>query len=382
MLEHSIATQGQSRLLGTVIFLALCFVAPLDIRVFKALSFALLIVLCVYGLYRIAARPQTLKGVLLGGSLILIFMFIWMLLHSQEGKLDVIWFIRYFSVIVLLTLFRNDIARLTPSFYAVVFVIVAQFLGNIYFIATQQGLFLNGANRYFGLTDRMIVLSGLINFVCAVYILTIYREEKGRSSLFLYLPMLLALFNVTVTSSRSTLIATVLFILFFFNISMKIGRLLGLSVLLAIFIGLAVVLAPDTMARFATIADFSEGSNFSRIQFIIAGLNMFLEHPFAGVGPGVSHRLLEQYIPWEESPSMHFDLLLVAAELGIFGLLSLVWSMSKLRLLRPILIVVILMLSTQNMFYYAPYFMIILAALSVATRSVDNWKSRQGQHVA
>jgi hypothetical protein len=104
---------------------------------------------------------------------------------------------------------------------------------------------------------------------------------------------------------------------------------------------------------------------------------MFLEHPFVGVGPGVSHRLLEQYFPWEESPSMHFDLLLIAAELGLFGLFSVLWCMAKLRLLRPILLVVVLMLTTQNMFYYAPYFVVILAALSMATVSVDQWKRKQ-----
>jgi O-antigen ligase len=265
-----------------------------------------------------------------------------------------------------------------PDYRAVVLVIVAQFLGNIYFIATQQGLFLNGANRYFGLTDRMIVLSGLINFLCVVYAFTIYRETRPNGGkLALYFPVLLALFNVTMTSSRSTLIATVLFIVFFYNISFGFKRLLAVIVLLGGFITAAVFLAPDSMARFATIADFSEGSNFSRVQFSIAGLNMFLEHPFMGVGPGVSHRLLEQYIPWEESPSMHFDLLLVAAELGMFGLLSVLWCMSKLRLLRPILIVVVLMLSTQNMFYYAPYFVVILAAMSMATVSVDQWKRKR-----
>jgi len=380
VLEHNLAFKGRQHLLGTAFFLALCFVAPLDIRIFKALSFVVLIALCAYALFRVAARPQMLKGSLLGVCLVMVFLFTWLILHSQEGKLDFIWFIRYFSVIVLLTLFRSEISRLMPSYAAVVFVIITQFLGNVYYIVTQQGLFLNGANRYFGLTDRMIVLSGLINLVCVIYGLTIYRERKFNNSLVLYIPMLLALFNVTVTSSRSTLIATVLFILFFFNISLSIGRLLALLLLLAGFIGLAVVLAPDSMARFATIADFSEGSNFSRIQFIIAGLNMFLEHPFTGVGPGISHRLLEQYVPWEESPSMHFDLLLIAAELGIFGLLSFVWCLSKLRLLKPVLIVVLLMLSTQNMFYYAPYYMIILAALSMATHSVTNWKIRQKQH--
>jgi hypothetical protein len=353
----------------TIIFLFLSLVAPLSRDLWKYFSMIGLIFLMSLPFLSKALRltlPKPFSFWYMAVCMIIFGIIVYLLLTTADAS--VVWLVRYLCLFFILPIFFDNFRRYFPSVLAVELVVILYFVANVFLITTNAGMFLNGVNRFFGFTDHMIVLSGVVNIICLGYLLLfMHRQDLRmyRRGILLLLP--LVSFNIVATASRSIAMAAgLLFIISalatYTKYRLRVIITLSLGSIILPFI--VVVLFPSFVDRFFELADLSGGSSLARSNFLNAGLEIFLKNIFFGAGAGTTPHLLETYVPWEEMPAMHFDLLLVLAELGLLGLVLTIGLMWRIRALHILPVCFLFLLSLQNMIYYAPYLVFILIQLS------------------
>ena len=279
--------------------------------------------------------------------------------HFFDDNIRYVWLLRYFSIFHILILMSITTANVSsPNRFDLTLatlIIFTYVVSDIFQIFTNAGLYLNSTHRYYGFTDKRIVLS---NFVAIFIILTMkfgdhFKQYHWRI-LFVYF---MCLTHIMLTGSRSFFILAIL-VLIFQGRKIHLKSILYLLPLACIFLAIAFFMLP----RFQDLLNFETGSGFSRLNFINEGVKMFLTSPIVGVGYGKSIDILTQNMPWEESPAMHQDILQIFAEGGItFGLLYL-FLILRLGVGRNLMLLLsFAILSTQNLMYYT-FFCLMLCA--------------------
>jgi O-antigen ligase len=88
--------------------------------------------------------------------------------------------------------------------------------------------------------------------------------------------------------------------------------------------GLMVALPSSVVQRAGTIFDLGHPSNYDRLCMVRSGLQMTLEHPLLGIGPGMVGEVYSRYrvpdAPREHVAHLHNNIVQLAAERGLLGL--------------------------------------------------------------
>jgi O-antigen ligase len=272
-----------------------------------------------------------------------------------------VWLLRYFLILHILILMSiatvNVYSANRFDLTVSMFILFMYIISDIFQIFTNSGLYLNSTHRYYGFTAERIVLS---NFVAIFIILMMkfggFSQKYYWQTFFVYL---MCLTHIILTGSRSFLVLAILMFIFQ-NTKLRLKSLLYLIP----FLGIVVMSLFFMFPRFRNLLNFETGSGLSRLNFINQGVEMFRDAPIFGVGYGKSIDKLTQSMPWEQSPAMHQDLLQIFAEGGItLGLLYLllIFKVGVGRNLMLLLSIVIL--STQNLMYYTFFCLMFFAYL-------------------
>lgn len=138
----------------------------------------------------------------------------------------------------------------------------------------------------------------------------------------------IGILGLFVTFSRSGFLAATVALLLMgaYLIYTKAPGLKPASVLVLASVGAGLVMFFPLLTTRATLSD---NSSLERIEYSRAGLGMVKDNPIFGIGIGESVLHMEQYMhralkPWEKQP-IHNYFILVAAELGLPGVLIILW---------------------------------------------------------
>ncbi|MBI2505762.1 MAG: O-antigen ligase family protein [Candidatus Latescibacteria bacterium] len=166
-----------------------------------------------------------------------------------------------------------------------------------------------------------------------------YRMSFWRTTLLL-VSLAFGLAGLIATFSRSNWLAALVGLMVPLYLARKLRYLfitLALGGLLILAIKEFVPFAEHIFLRFLSIFTFVEEfgqagreSGSARIYFLIAGLEMFLDHPLLGVGWRAFPVLFEQYKPmdfpnWVPTRESHTLFANMLAELGLVGFLASAW---------------------------------------------------------
>ncbi len=182
--------------------------------------------------------------------------------------------------------------------------------------------------RSYGTFPHPNLLSAFLAISAVISLYLLLSAPKKFGQVFATCLLVLNLFGLTVTFSRAGYLAGLggLGALLIFLILKKTQglRLPVLAITLTI-ISCLLIFWPWLSTR-ATITD---NSTLERMKYNEAGLKMVQTHPVFGVGIGESVLHMEQFLnqrlqPWEKQP-VHNYFLLSAAELGLPGMLILLW---------------------------------------------------------
>jgi probable O-glycosylation ligase (exosortase A-associated) len=150
-----------------------------------------------------------------------------------------------------------------------------------------------------------------------------FLAERKKVLKFIYLSFVFILsLGIISTSSRGGFI-TLVFLMFYFVLKSK-RKLLGFFSILLIFFLIFLFAPQDYWQRQMTITSYQEDeSSMGRIEAWEAGLRMFIDRPFTGVGLGAysvayGTRYSMRSGPWR---SAHNAYIQTGAELGSFGIL-------------------------------------------------------------
>jgi O-antigen ligase len=144
------------------------------------------------------------------------------------------------------------------------------------------------------------------------------------------LALFVNILGLTATFSRAAFLATLLGAALFFGILIvkkQFTRLakFSLVILAASMLASIIIFHPFLLSR-ATIFD---SASLERVFYAKVGVRMLANHPFFGVGIGESVLHMQQYSPihldpWQIQP-VHNYFLLAATELGLIGVLIIIW---------------------------------------------------------
>ncbi len=182
--------------------------------------------------------------------------------------------------------------------------------------------------RIEGTLGHYMTYSGVMLLVLPLALAWLLFARRGRRDrwLFVAVPMMLVALGLTQTRSAwlGLLVAGLLLV------SLWRVRFLLAVPLLAV---LLVLLAPPTIReRVMSTFDRKNATAVERVYMWSSGLEVFLDHPLVGVGPGNLRRVYPEYRhpddPWLEHrrfTHVHNDLIQIAAERGGPALLAWLW---------------------------------------------------------
>lgn len=286
--------------------------------------------------------------------------FLVVIYHLMLGDFRFVWVVRY--ILFLLSIYfivRNPIKVSVCNLNFVLIIILLYIFFDIYQLVSRQALFLNGQYRTYGMSLGRIVFSCFMMLICFVLILLYEKNKKLITrSQFIYINILksLCFIHIYLSGSRSFLLAILcLAFLRRWSLSRNVSKFMILvSVVLVFF------LLQEMNARFATIFDTSFGSNYTRLLFLENGFDLWKEYIFFGAGPGRSIDYLSSVMN-ENMPALHFDVLLIASELGLLGLGIFCFIFFFLKASRSLIVIsCFLLLSLQNSLYYTSYILFII----------------------
>lgn len=293
---------------------------------------------------------------------ILCAFFLVMTYHLILNEFRPVWIARYFLLsIAIYFIISNPIQISVRSINLISAIVALYIIADIYQLISKQALFLNGQYRTYGLSLGRIVFSNFVITIC--FLLILLYEEKNTLSriqlIYINILKLLCFVHVYLSGSRSFLLAILcLAFLRRWIVSRHISKVLIIASMILIFLVLQ-----HTNERFATIFDTSFGSNYSRLLFVEHGLSLWDKNFYFGSGPGKSIDYLSTVID-EDMPALHFDILLIASELGLFGIGVFFFLLYQMKNSKNIIIPTCLfLLSLQNSIYYTSYILFIILAI-------------------
>ena len=182
--------------------------------------------------------------------------------------------------------------------------------------------------RGYGTFPHPNLLSAFLAISAIISLYLVLNAPKKFGQIFAACLLGLNLFGLTVTFSRAGYLAGLGglgILLIFLALKKGQGLRLPLATITLTLISCLLIFWPWLSTR-ATITD---NSTLERMRYNQAGLKMVKTNPMFGVGIGESVLHMEQFLdqslrPWEKQP-VHNYFLLSAAELGLPGMLILLW---------------------------------------------------------
>jgi O-antigen ligase len=158
------------------------------------------------------------------------------------------------------------------------------------------------------------------------------RRSLSRYGL-IYLLFGACLLGVVISFSRETwLIAFAELLLL---TALRLGwRITRVAIFVAVAIALIAMLVPNSMDSVTRFYNPDEVYGLDRIYFYITGLQLFLTHPFLGVGAGNYQFFDRIYAEVSSGGIAHNQFLTIAAETGLVGLLLFFWLLVSLLRMR------------------------------------------------
>lgn len=226
-------------------------------------------------------------------------------------------FLFYFLIINNLN-DRKDIIRLTT-----VLIISATF-------ASVHGLY-----QYFfrhtiavqAFIKNVITLAGFFLLITPLSFSLFLGEKAFNRKIIYLLTTLFLLLGLIFTLERSVwlgLVVMILTFLFIYRPSLKV-IIPGIIILVLLF-----SFSPALRQRIKALGHFKSYAISSRFHQWQSGLEMMLDHPLTGVGPGNYEVLYKQYKFFEERKTYshaHSNIVQIGAETGILGLSMFFWMM-------------------------------------------------------
>lgn len=295
----------------------------------------------------------TLKRITIGFTyfdfvtVLILFLAIFSQLYSRDFSESFKILLSYFQYVVFYfvarVLFSNR-ADLLPKIqrYLIVALLVSCFFGLIQFLTgygympgtPDRSMFTNGVRRACGMFDD----PNYFGFVLSViWPLGLFIKNKALKNI------ILLVFFVTIflTLSRATLLILILQMVFFLYFKSKykitfllrfFGAILFASLVLFITQPAFLFDRIDTLLPlFTGETNKLENSSAERLDLLFAGIKMFIDNFWFGVGFGNFQLYSAEYMTFfPRSVYAHNTYLTIAAELGVFGLL--VWGSGLLYL--------------------------------------------------
>jgi putative inorganic carbon (HCO3(-)) transporter len=183
----------------------------------------------------------------------------------------------------------------------------------------------------------------MIGVILFVGILVNYRMARWKQAI-LVIPIVFGLTGLITTFSRSNWLATLVGVLLILYLAKKLRYVFVTAIagfLITLSIKEFVPFAEHIFERFLSIFTIFEQfgslgreSSSARIFFVFAGVEMFLENPFLGVGWRAFPLLFDQYkapdfpnwVPTKESHTLFANIM---AELGIIGISAAIWIVGR-----------------------------------------------------
>ncbi len=185
------------------------------------------------------------------------------------------------------------------------------------------------AQRARGLSGHYMTFAGQLSLMLPVAIAIAVRDRRPAWRIGSGLAALLALVALGATFTRSAWIAFVV------SCAVIAGFTWPLAlIVLAVVVGGVFAFAPGSVgARLRSVFDPHNPWNQQRVYMWDAGLRMFRDHPWTGVGLQDLHRLYDQYrLPQatERAGHLHNVIVQVAAQMGAIGLAAFAWLYGSL----------------------------------------------------
>ncbi len=162
--------------------------------------------------------------------------------------------------------------------------------------------------------------------VCLLLGRMMIGEEWRRASNWIVL--LLAMVAMVLTLTRNAWLAALLVVTVALTVRAR-RWLIAWVAGLALMAVLAAALAPQGWARFKSIADPADPSNYDRLCMVYAGWHMIVERPLYGIGPGMVKNLYPIYrhptAPRLQVIHLHNTYVHMAAEQGLLSLFAYLW---------------------------------------------------------
>jgi putative inorganic carbon (HCO3(-)) transporter len=186
-----------------------------------------------------------------------------------------------------------------------------------------------GTSKFRSVGNFSIPLTyGFYAMVVSLLSFTLAFSEEDRTKRIFYLVCsFLCVTGNLFSGTRSTQLAQIFGFALFFLFSSNKDRKQGIPMVLVYFI-LMFFIDPDLFARAEHLAQAKDIAS-ADIRTVIwsTSFRIFLDHPIAGIGFGSFNRFYELYlrVPSQVFGHAHNDLLNVAVNAGIIGLLPFVW---------------------------------------------------------
>ncbi len=114
------------------------------------------------------------------------------------------------------------------------------------------------------------------------------------------------------------------------------GAILLVVLVVAVIVLLSLAGPEVLFDRGASIFSLDNPTNVDRLAMAVTGLKIIRTHPWLGIGPGLMERVYPAWrVDWavqETNPHLHNDILQIAAERGILGLVAWAWLMASICL--------------------------------------------------
>jgi len=174
--------------------------------------------------------------------------------------------------------------------------------------------FMNDPNHY------AIALVTMLPF--SMYYVLIAKSKFLK--ILLVIGILLVMFSIFITFSRGALVSLFIMILYMLYREKKLKMIMSFIIGIILITSIITIFFPFMLEYFGQrIEMLTSGGDMSvslRLLVLKGGINMFLDHPFLGVGAGNFIVYSRAYSFLSEAKFAHNSFLEIGAELGVFGL--------------------------------------------------------------
>lgn len=226
----------------------------------------------------------------------------------------------YLLIPVFILIIKKPAMFRTAIYVVFLSTVISSLIGII--ISVREGISLS--HRLKGFTSHWMTYSGLLMMVFVFFaVFNIYRK-KGPKKIINYILLLPILASILLSLTRSTWIGIFISIgIFYIHYFRKRPKVLISS---ALILSIIFLLLPGSIkSRVFSIFDINNITNKDRLHMAYTTLQIVKDHPLTGVGSDNVKKIYPEYRHKDatrNNPHLHNNFFQIAAERGIFTLIS------------------------------------------------------------